>query len=95
MRPDFIISQQPAQGGTVYIVLPTHTGALNWMFAHVEATERRSMSAHLSDARLAQFRSDAGIENFTFTDSFSLGLAPGKSSPQTSGKEEAPNGRRT
>jgi hypothetical protein len=72
MRPDFIITQQPAPGGTVYIVLPTHTGALNWMFAHVEATERRSMSAHLSDARLAQFKGDAGVEKFTFADSHSL-----------------------
>jgi hypothetical protein len=72
MRPDFIITQQPTPGGMVYIVLPTHTGALNWMFAHVEATERRSMSAHLSDARLAQFKSDAEMEKFTFADSSSL-----------------------
>jgi hypothetical protein len=47
------------------IVLPTHTAALNWMFAHVEASERRSTSAHLVDARFAQFKSDAAIEHLT------------------------------
>jgi hypothetical protein len=85
MKPDFIISQQPTEAGMIFIVLPTHAGALTWLFAHVEATERRSMSAHLSDARLAQFKSDAAVQQFTFTDSFSLGLAPGSSSPQPAG----------
>lgn len=68
MRPDFIIRQKPEQDGMVYIVVPTHTGAQNWMFAHVEPTERRTMSAHLSDARLAQFKSDAGVEHMTFSE---------------------------
>jgi hypothetical protein len=76
MRPDFIITQKPTLAGMVYIVLPTHTGALSWMFAHVEATERKQMSAHLSDARLALFKSDAAVACMTFAE---------PSSPQPAG----------
>lgn len=68
MRPDFIISQKPSARGMIFIVVPTHTGALNWMFAHVEATERRISTAHLSDARLAQFKNDAGVACMTFAE---------------------------
>lgn len=79
MRPDFIITHKPAAEGLLYIVLPTHVGALNWMFAHVEASERRQMSAHLVDSRLAQFKSDAALESLTFSEP--------TSSPQPAGGE--------
>jgi len=68
MRPDFIISQRLNAAGPIFIIVPTHTGALNWMFAHVEASERRSTTAHLVDARLAQFKSDAALASYTFSD---------------------------
>ena len=76
MRPDFIIAQKPSAAGMVFIVVPTHTGALNWMFAHVEAIERRNTCAHLTDSRLAQFKSDAGVACMTFSE---------PSSPQPAG----------
>lgn len=79
MRPDFIISQRPSASGMVYIVVPTHTGAQNWMFAHVEPTERRTMSAHLSESRLAVFKGDAGVESMTFAE-------PGSPQPAGGGR---------
>jgi hypothetical protein len=80
MRPDFIITQRVTANGLISIVLPTHTGALNWMFAHVEATERRNMSANLGADRLAQFKGDAALENLTFSEP--------QSSPQPAGIKE-------
>lgn len=67
MRPDFIISEKLTAAGTVYIVLPTHVAALNWMFAHVTKDERRNMSAHLSHDRCQQLIADAAIEGMAFT----------------------------
>jgi hypothetical protein len=68
MRADFIITQKLVEGELKYVIVPTHTAALNWMFAHVAAGERRSTTAHLVDARFAQFKSDAAIENLTCSD---------------------------
>jgi hypothetical protein len=58
MRPDFIITQKQSSDGPISIVLPAHTAALNWMFAHVDATARRGMSAHLGREKLAHFKSE-------------------------------------
>jgi hypothetical protein len=78
MKPDFIIAEKHTAAGSVFIVLPTHITALNWMFAHVEASERKKMSAHLVESRFAQFKSDAVLASMTLTHSFSAGLAPEK-----------------
>jgi hypothetical protein len=78
MNPDFIISEKHTANGSIYIVLPTHITALNWLFARVTATERRQMSAHLDEGRFAQFKSDAAVSKLIFTHSFSAGLAPEK-----------------
>jgi hypothetical protein len=78
MNPDFIISEKHTADGAVYIVLPTHISALNWLFARVTASERRQMSAHLDEGRYAQFQSDAAIAKLTFKHSSAAGLAPEK-----------------
>jgi hypothetical protein len=78
MTPDFIISEKHTAAGTVYIVLPTHLTALNWLFARVEASERRSMSAHLVGDSFTKFKSDAALADMSFRHSFSAGLEPGK-----------------
>ena len=68
MRPDFIIHQRSTGEGLIYVITPTHTRALNWMFAHVQATERRQICAHLTCDRLAEFRSDAAIAAMTLSE---------------------------
>jgi hypothetical protein len=65
MKPDFIIAEKHTAAGSVFIVLPTNTMALTWLFARVTATERRQLSAHLDEGRYAQFKSDAAISNLT------------------------------
>jgi hypothetical protein len=65
MKPDFIIAEKHTADGSVFIVLPTNTMALTWLFARVTATERRQLSAHLDEGRYAQFKSDAAISNLT------------------------------
>jgi hypothetical protein len=66
MRPDFIITVKGAHDALVYIVLPTHVPALNWMFAHVDASERRGMSAHLGLERFTQFKAEVRDASMTF-----------------------------
>ena len=78
MNPDFIISEKHTAAGSVFIVLPTHVTALNWLFAHVTAVERRQLSAHLDEGRYAQFQSDAAVAKLTFKHSSVAGLAPEK-----------------
>jgi hypothetical protein len=78
MKPDFIIVDKHAEERLFYLVLPTHNAAQSWLFAYVTGEERRSVSAYLSPDRLAQFKSDAAIEKFTFQDSLT-------SSPQPAG----------
>jgi hypothetical protein len=73
VSPDFIISEKHTSEGVVYVVLPTHITALNWLFAHVEASERRKMSAHLVGDRFAQFKSDAALADLSFKHHFSEG----------------------
>jgi hypothetical protein len=85
VNPDFIITVKGAHADLVYIVLPTHVGALNWMFAHVEPGERRSMSAHLDLERFMQFEVDVRDAAMTFSQ---------PSSPQPAGGEST-NGRST
>lgn len=76
MNPDFIISEKHTAAGSVYIVLPTHTSAMNWLFAYATGTERRKVSAHLDEGRYAQFRSDATLANLSFKHFFSAARAP-------------------
>ncbi|MFL6310618.1 MAG: hypothetical protein ACJ71W_00805 [Terriglobales bacterium] len=76
MRPDFIITQRQSPDGPTSIVLPTHTGALNWMFAHVDAATRHGMSAHLGSEKLAHFKSEVAVAGMTFAE---------PSSPQPAG----------
>jgi hypothetical protein len=66
MRPDFIITEQRSPNIEFYIIVPTHTLAQNWMVAHTDARERRSMSAHLTHERMQIFIVDAAIEGMTF-----------------------------
>jgi hypothetical protein len=73
MNPDFIISEKHTANGSIYIVLPTHITAQNWLFARVDASERRSLSAHLVHARYVQLQSDAALANLTFKHPFSAG----------------------
>jgi|GEM_PF-5661303 hypothetical protein len=83
MRPDFIITVKGAHEDMVYIVLPTHTTALNWMFAHVQESERRNMSAHLGHESFMQFKSDMRAAGMSLSQ---------PSSPQPAGGEST-NGR--
>jgi hypothetical protein len=76
MRPDFIISEKHTAEGSVYIVLPTHISALNWLFARVTAAERRQMSAHLVGDRFAQFKQEAAASDMSFHHSFSAAAEP-------------------
>jgi hypothetical protein len=76
MRPDFIITQKQSPDGPISIVLPTHTAALNWMFAHVHAAARRGMSAHLGSDALAHFKSEVAVASMLWSE---------QSSPQPAG----------
>lgn len=76
MNPDFIISEKHTAKGSVFIVLPTHITAQNWLFARVTKEERRQVCAHLDEGRLAQLKSDAALANLQFKHYFSAGLAP-------------------
>jgi hypothetical protein len=78
MNPDFLISEKHTSDGVVYIVLPTHISALNWLFARVTETERRKMSAHLVGDRFAQFKQQAAASDMSFHHSFSAGVEPGQ-----------------
>ena len=78
MNPDFIISEKHTAEGVVYVVVPTNITALNWLFAHVEAGERREMSARLVGDRLAHFKSEAALGDLSFTHLFSKHAEPGK-----------------
>jgi hypothetical protein len=78
MTPDFLISEKHTVAGIVYVVLPMHISALNWLFARVEASERRSMSAHLNAERFAHFKSEAALADMSFKHSFSQEVGPGK-----------------
>jgi hypothetical protein len=49
-------------------VVPASTRALCWLLAHTQQNERGKISAHLTAHRLAQFRSDAAVEGYTFSD---------------------------
>jgi hypothetical protein len=68
MRPDFILSQAHINGQLFQIVVPASTRALCWMLAHTKGAERGKISAHLTADRLAQFRSDAAVEGYTFSE---------------------------
>ena len=78
MNPDFLIAEKHTADGVVYVVLPTHISAQNWLFARCDASEKRNLSAHLSDARFQQFKSDVALADMSFRHSFSAGVEPGK-----------------
>jgi hypothetical protein len=78
MTPDFLIAEKNTADGIVYVVLPTHLSAQNWLFARCEPSERRPLSAHLNHARFQQFKSDAAVADLSFRHSFSAGAESGK-----------------